>query len=103
MHHASRITFHFVRLRPLARRGILRAVNPPYTSTPTVVPTQRPDLFPALGWLLGAFGLGSYIVWLAGAGPGSPAMGWDFRAYYAATHALITGGNLYDLGLPNTP
>ena len=30
-------------------------------------------------------------------------MGWDFRAYYAATHALVAGGNLYDLGLPNTP
>jgi alpha-1,2-mannosyltransferase len=79
-------------------------VNPPLTSAPPVASTQpRPDLLPALGWLLGAFGLGSYVVWLAGVGPGSPAMGWDFRAYYAATHALVTGGNLYDLGLPNTP
>ncbi len=79
-------------------------MNPPTTSAPpTVSASQRADIYPALGWLLGAFGLGSYLVWLAGVGPGNPAMGWDFRAYYAATHALVTGGNLYDLGLPNTP
>lgn len=57
----------------------------------------------AVGLLLGVVGAGSYLWWLITAGSSTSIWGWDFRAYYAATHALLSGANLYELGSPTTP
>lgn len=56
-----------------------------------------------IGVLLGVVGLGSYLWWLVTVVSSPSVWGWDFRAYYAATHALLEGANLYELGSPTTP
>ena len=66
-------------------------------------PAADRSLLTALGALLGVVGVGSYLAWLPESGLGTATGGWDFRAYYAAAHALVAGGNLYELGSGTTP
>ena len=64
------------------------------------VPATGQGWLSAMGWLLGTFGVGTYGAWLAGAGLGTPAMGWDFRAYYAARNQAWFDKNVWARSQP---